>query len=96
MVHQLSRLSARSDADDHQPGEDRVRRDDRRNLAEELTAEPFGFRGEAAPLRVAQSEPNSVLFEQILDDSLLSAVHEAGGGEQQHLQRVDLGQRTSF
>jgi hypothetical protein len=66
------------------PRQDRIRRDDRRDLAQDLATERFSFHGQASALRIGETDTlparfelfleNPVLFDQVGDDpGLLSA-----------------------
>ena len=67
------------------PPQDRVRRHDGCHSIECFPAEALSFRGESPSLLVGQSEPtalhlllqDTILFDQVIDNILLVAVHPA-------------------
>ena len=74
------------------PAEQRVRRDDRCDVAQRLPAQPVGRRGKSRPVVI--SEPHApptqlppqhpILLDQIGERLTLAAVQPAEDGEEQH------------
>jgi hypothetical protein len=75
------------------PAQQRVRRNQRPDLAQELAAQDFAFDGQAPALVVAEQDPMlaEFLFQdlifgaEVVDDLLLLAVHPAGEDKQKKL-----------
>ena len=78
------------------PAQDRVRRDDARNLGEDSPAELLPAYGEPTPLCVGQAErttaqllsEDSILLTEIVDQIFLVTVESAGDGEDEEVQRM--------
>ena len=81
------RPGARKSDDEHPlPTQDRVRRDDRLNLSEYLSAQDLAFDRQASPLVIVELDPfpamrlpqDLVLGAQVLDDLLLRPIDPPG------------------
>ena len=80
------------------PAEQRVRRDDRRDLAQRLTAQPVGSRGKFPPVVIGEPEApptqlppqDPILLDQVRQHLALPPVQPAGDREQQHLEGRDV------
>jgi hypothetical protein len=83
------------------PAEDRIRCDDPSDLLEDLPSEHFAFHSQAAALVVVQANPapselfaeNAVLFLEVVDHMLLSAVDPAGEHQEEEVECVRWGGR---
>ena len=80
------------------PSEQRVRRNDRRDLAQGLTAQPVGSRSKLPPVVIGESEApptqlppqESILFDQVRQHVPVLPVQPAGDREQQDLEGRDV------
>jgi hypothetical protein len=76
------------------PSEQRVRRDDRRDVTQGLAAQPVGSRGKPPPVVIGESEApptqlppqDPILLDQVRQHFALPPVQPAGHREQQHLE----------
>ena len=80
------------------PAEQRVRRDDGRDLAQGHTAQPVGSRGKLPPVVIGEPEAppaqlppqDPILLDQVRQHLALPLVQPAGHREQQHLEGRDV------
>ncbi len=78
------------------PGQDRVRSDDRRHVAQELSTERLAFHREPSSLVIGEAETlatelafeDAVLLDEVINDILLVTVDPAGDGDQKELPRM--------
>ena len=76
------------------PSQQRVRRDDCRDLAQSRTAQPVGARGKFPPVVIGEPEAppaqlppqDSILLDQVSQHLALPLVQPAGNRQQQHLE----------
>ena len=80
------------------PAEQRVRRDDRRDLAQRLPTQPVGSRGKFPPVVIGQPQPpptqlppqDPILLHQVRHHLPLPAVQPASDSKQQHVEGRDV------
>jgi hypothetical protein len=80
------------------PSEQRVRRDDRRDLTQCLTTQQVGSRGKRPPVVIGESEApptqlppqDTILLDQVRQHLALPLVQPAGHRDQQHLEGRDV------
>ncbi len=78
------------------PGHNRVRRHDRRHVAQDLSTERLAFHREPSSLVIGEAETlatelafeDAVLLDEVIDDILLVAVEPSSDGDQKELPRV--------
>ena len=80
------------------PAEQRVRRDDRRDLAQRLPTQPVGSRGKFPPVVIGEPQApptqlppqHPILLDQVRQHLPLPAVQPAGDSKEQHVERRDV------
>jgi hypothetical protein len=88
------------------PAEQRVRGDDRRDLAQRLPTQPVGLRGESPPVVIGQPHApptqlppqHPILFDEVRDNLPLATIQPGGEADEQELEGRDVNherERTS-